>query len=173
MTLVLPTVMEHSQMLRPSSYRCWFLLLTSTYKCCSPSTLKVLFFQHYQKCCFSTRKCCHSSTYKCWFLLLSSTFKCWSSSTLKVLFFQHLQRCCFSTRKCCPSSSTYKCCLSAVFSTWFFWVYDSFYSFALGLLEEHYPERTITVTSRDPRSKRSCGGRTGWCAPDEWRRPER
>ena len=29
-------------------------------------------------------------------------------------------------------------------------LYDSFYSFTLGLLEEHYPERTITVTSRDP-----------------------
>jgi len=29
-------------------------------------------------------------------------------------------------------------------------VYDSFYAFALALLEEFYPERTITVTSRDP-----------------------
>jgi len=28
-------------------------------------------------------------------------------------------------------------------------LYDSFYSFALGLIEEFYPERTITVTSRD------------------------
>ena len=28
-------------------------------------------------------------------------------------------------------------------------LYDSFYSLALGLLEEFYPERTITVTSRD------------------------
>ena len=28
--------------------------------------------------------------------------------------------------------------------------YDSFYSFAVGLLDEFYPERTITVTSRDP-----------------------
>ena len=29
-------------------------------------------------------------------------------------------------------------------------VYDSFYASALALLEEFYPERTITVTSRDP-----------------------
>ena len=28
--------------------------------------------------------------------------------------------------------------------------YDSLYSYTLGLLEEFYPERTITVTSRDP-----------------------
>ena len=28
--------------------------------------------------------------------------------------------------------------------------YDSFYSYTLGLLAEFYPERTITVTSRDP-----------------------
>ena len=28
--------------------------------------------------------------------------------------------------------------------------YDSFYSFAVGLFNEFYPERTITVTSRDP-----------------------
>jgi hypothetical protein len=28
--------------------------------------------------------------------------------------------------------------------------YDSFYMFAIGLLDEFYPERTITVTSRDP-----------------------
>jgi len=28
--------------------------------------------------------------------------------------------------------------------------YNSFYSYALGLLEEFYPQRTITVTSRDP-----------------------
>jgi len=28
--------------------------------------------------------------------------------------------------------------------------YDSFYSFAVSLLDEFYPERTITVTSRDP-----------------------
>ena len=27
--------------------------------------------------------------------------------------------------------------------------YDEFYTFLLGLLEEYYPERTITVTSRD------------------------
>ena len=29
-------------------------------------------------------------------------------------------------------------------------VYDSFYTYVLGLLEEFYPQRTITVTSRDP-----------------------
>ena len=28
--------------------------------------------------------------------------------------------------------------------------YDTFYSLALGMLEKFYPERTITVTSRDP-----------------------
>jgi len=29
-------------------------------------------------------------------------------------------------------------------------VYDAFYAFATGLLDTFYPERTITVTSRDP-----------------------
>ena len=28
--------------------------------------------------------------------------------------------------------------------------YDEFYSFLLGLLDDYYPERTTTVTSRDP-----------------------
>ena len=28
--------------------------------------------------------------------------------------------------------------------------YDEFYAFSTGLLDEFYPERTVTVTSRDP-----------------------
>ena len=29
-------------------------------------------------------------------------------------------------------------------------LFDSFYAFAIGMLDEFYPECTITVTSRDP-----------------------
>ena len=50
--------------------------------------------------------------------------------------------------------------------------YDQFYAFATGLLDEFYPERTVTVTSRDlsyvtPEIKVKLCRKKGQCEPGE------